>query len=193
MPNLQKPTPALVHQFQQKFQEEGYSITDNALAKLLVAFPKNNRIEDVWLKAAALNSLYSTGILAVYQVAEHIYRQGIDDKLDKGLPEVVNEIAPTEIRGKVRRNYSFASKYCSWHQPDAYPMYDSYVEQLIWAYQKADRFSVFKRCDLQDYTHYKAVIEQFQQHYGLTDFRFKELDRFLWLYGKQLFERKSGK
>jgi hypothetical protein len=37
------------------------------------------------------------------------------------------------------------------------------------------------------YPRYVEIITQFRMHYGLGEFGFKELDKFLWLYGQTVF------
>lgn len=186
----QKPTPELVDQYIQEFRLDA-GMVDNTLAELFGHFPANIQIEHILLKVVTLNTLYSTGILAVVPVAEHIQRLHIDAKLALKAPELVNEIALVEVKeGKSRRFYSFASKYCSWHLPHVYPIYDTFVEKLIWKYQKLDGFSQFARQDLSDYPQYKRVIEDFREYYGLKDYSFKELDKFLWKYSKEYFNAK---
>lgn len=183
------PTPELIEEKIRRFDASGAGISDKALTDLFTAFPNNVQYEHVLLKAISLNALYYTNIKAIYMVATHVWQCDIDFRLAAKSPEVVNEIARTRMKdGKIRWNYSFASKYCSWHQPDAYPIYDGYVDSLIWAYQKHDKFSKFRRGDLfADYCQYKRVLEAFREYYGLTEFSFKELDKFLWVYGKEYF------
>jgi len=188
---LQTPTANLVISYQKQFEQGEYAIIDKAISKLFQTFPRNDRFEEVLLKVTALNGLYYTNILATYEVAKRICELKIDSQLEQESPELVDIIAPLSIRGKTRRNYSFASKYCSWHVPDAYPIYDSFVERLIWAYYRQDSFARFKRSDLQSYPRYKEVVEAFRNHYRLTRFNFKELDKFLWLYGKKVFASRS--
>jgi hypothetical protein len=69
--------------------------------------------------------------LATYDVAKHICDLDIDQKIEQGLPEVVNQIASVEIAGKKRCNYSFATKFCSFHVPGAYPKFDGFAETLV--------------------------------------------------------------
>lgn len=185
----QAPTPALVRQYIRRFDEGRDGLVDKALLELFRAFPENARLEHILLKVLGLNALYSTGIIAVPPVAKHILRLDIDTRLVEGAPELVNDIARTPTGdGKIRRNYSFATKYCSWHVPDAYPIFDSIVGKLISEYQRLDEFSAFFwQYELSDYLRFKHTVEAFREHYGLTDFSFKELDKFLWLYGKEYF------
>ncbi len=118
----------------------------------------------------------------------------IDPWLNNQSLEVVEKIAKIQLKGKSRRNYSFASKYCSFHLPEVYPIYDGYVENLIWNYQKETHFADFKRGEMQQYPRYKEIIEQFRGYFGLEQFSLEELDHFLWLYGVESFSaKKNGK
>ena len=104
-------------------------IAERALRELFTQYPRNNDRAHVLLKVVALNRLYSAGILAVYDVANHICQQEIDAALSNGAPEVVDKIAKVTISssGKQRGFWSFATKYCSWHNQASYPMWDSRV------------------------------------------------------------------
>jgi len=147
-------------------------------------FPDNTAVENVLLKVVVLNSLYGTGILAVTRVAEHIRELEIDPLIQAGQPEAVELIGRVRIGDKMRYNYSFATKYCSWHNRSAYSIYDRFVEQVLWDYRRQDRFSEFHRQDLLDYERFRQVVIDFRQHYRLTAFDLKDIDKFLWLAGK---------
>ena len=90
---------------------------------------------------------------------------------------------------KERRFYSFATKYCSHHQPQKYAIYDSYVEKILWDFQNRDKFSDFKLPDLKDYTNYMRAIYDFQKHYELEQFSVKNLDQYLWQLGKKYYSQ----
>ncbi len=147
-------------------------------------YPDNHALRDVLIKATALNSLYSTNIYAIVRTAQNIVCQNIDADLRSGSLEVVDKIARVEVPGKTRNNYSFASKYCHWHQPEMYPIYDSYVDKLLWAYHVQRQFENFKLVDLRNYSRYKEIVESFRKCYSLTQFGLKDLDKFLWGYGR---------
>jgi len=55
------------------------------------------------------------------------------------------------------------------------------------AYRDKDKFSKFAEADLRQYPKFKVIVISFRQYYGLTGFSFRELDHFLWGYGKELF------
>jgi hypothetical protein len=46
---------------------------------------------------------------------------------------------------------------------------------------------------LKHYPRFVSVLRQFQQHFGLQEFSLKEMDRYLWLLGKEHFDRFSAK
>lgn len=186
-PLLERPTPALVVKYIELFDQGNAALTDEALRRLVAAFPKNDDVAAVLLKATAINALYATNIYAIFQVARHICALNIDPKLAQGSLDVIDEIAVITLKGKRKRNYSFATKYCSWHRPEVYPIFDSYVERLLWAYRQQDRFAEFKRGEMWHYPRYVEVIKQFRTQYDLSEFCLKELDKFLWQYGMEVF------
>jgi hypothetical protein len=102
---------------------------DVALRTVFQAMPNNTDIGEVAVKLAALNGIY-----AVVRVAEHIVGLGIDARLAEAKvdPNLIEDVARVEItKGKPRRNYSFATKYCAFHRPDLYPIYDSLVAGVL--------------------------------------------------------------
>ena len=182
---LRRPTVGLVTAACDEFDKEN-EIIERALQVLFSQFPGNSDLSHVLLKVVALNRLYSTQILAITDVAQHIHRnaQSIDSALAAGSPQIVDKIARVTIRtsGKERRNLSFATKYCSWHNPEAYPIWDSRVDKYLWALQKQDHFAlVFKaNADLWEYPTFREVVIAFRYFYGLGSFTFKDTDKFLW-------------
>ena len=85
---------------------------------------------------------------------------------------------------KERHYYSFATKYCSFHSPAIYPIYDNIVDGVLWHLSNRDDFIKFKRQDLKDYEKFIEVLEAFKDYYGLQSFNFKDLDRYMWQLGK---------
>jgi len=64
------------------------------------------------------------------------------------------------------------------------------VEQVLLYFNKVDKFSSFKRQDLKDYRKFKGILLDFQRYYKLERFNLKEIDRYLWLLGKEFFPKK---
>ena len=148
----------------------------------------NNDIREVLIKCCTLNDFYSTNIFDIHSVAQHILKLDIDERLEKGDLSLVNDIAHVEVGNpkSPRFVYSFATKYCSHHQPEKYAIYDRYVEKLLMDFKKReDKFSTFTLKDLKNYERYMAVVSDFQRYYGLTQFTLKQLDHYLWQLGKE--------
>lgn len=172
-------------------EQENYVLQENALDKLFfVTYPNNTDINDILIKASSLNDFYSTNIFSIFAVAKHICSLDIDKRLRSGDLSLVDDIADITIGGKPKRFYSFASKYCSHHEPTRFPIYDYYVERVLIHFRKVDRFCDFKDEDLKKYPQFMAILDAFQQYYGLSEYNKKDLDRYLWQLGKKYFPRK---
>lgn len=149
-------TPSIKHckTYVEKWHNtQTYEETDNALHLLFIElFPNNDSMSGVLLKTSALNDFYTTNIFNTYAVAEHICKLRIDDRLRAGELKLIEEIARVELPGnRMRRFYSFASKYCSHHQPEKYAIYDSYVDEMLRYFRDADKFAEFSNNNLRQY------------------------------------------
>ncbi len=187
-----RPNLVEVKRYLEKWQTlENYRLQEDALNKLFVELcPKNDNISDILLKVAALNDFYSTNIFSVFSVAQRIIELDVDKRLDEEDVNLVNEIQKVIISDKEKHFYSFASKYCSHHRPESYPIYDSYVDQVLRYFRNRDKFYKFKNGDLKEYSVFKRVLAEFQKFYDLQQFSLKEIDRYLWLFGKEYFPKK---
>jgi len=166
------------------------SLEETALGQLRAQFPHNTELSHVLLKVHVLNKLYSTRVndIDVETLARHIAAIGIDPILEQGSPVAVKLI--TECTG-LRHYYSFATKFCSWHNPSKYPIYDRNVDTCLWAYRRQDSFAAFKRDGLWDYSSLITVIKAFQVHYGLMSMSLKHLDKFFYRVGGRLNSQKN--
>jgi len=153
--------------------------------------PKNEKIEDILLKSAALNDFYSTNIFSVFPVAKHILELKIEARLAKGDVSLVDELQNVNIQGKNHKFYSFASKYCSHHNPKDFPIYDNYVAKVLRHFRDVNKF--IKRKDLKTYKNFVETLDCFTKYYGLEGFSRKEIDRYLWLLGKHYFLKSNNK
>lgn len=186
-----KPSAETIHKYLSVWETlEKYRLSEGALGRLFHELcPENSGIESVLLKVSALNDFYSTNIYDTYTVGKHILALDIDDRLrDKDL-RLVNDIAKVNIKGKSKNFYSFATKYCSHHEPDAYPIYDSFVDTMLRYYRNEDAFEKFRNAELRDYPRFIEIITSLREYYGVTEFSLRDLDIFLWLAGKEHFPR----
>jgi hypothetical protein len=193
MDELKIPTNDLINEYIVKFNnDERYYLADQAIIKLFSAFPKNENLEDIILKISVINDLYSTNIFSTFKLAKHIRQLQIDNYLSEKKLSIVNEIAIghgiSKPKGQGDRNfYSFATKYCNWHKPEVYPIYDRFVHKILIEYRKTDNFSDFNDDDLKIFEKFVKIITDFKQTYSLTNWNLKEIDKFLWIYGKEKF------
>ena len=182
------PTKDLVGTACQEF-DEGNAIVEAALRELFQQYPNNDNEPQILFKVVILNRLYSTNIFAVYDMAHHIWRQGkdVDSALAKGAPEIVDQITHLTITAtlKERNNYSFATKYCSWHNDVAYPIWDSRVDRYLRSLRRTDfvKFLPASGELWNRYPEFVTLISAFRNFYNLESFSFKEIDKFLWKHG----------
>ena len=185
------PSPQEVAEYEQKWNTlADYVNQENALNKLFFELcPENKDMSDILIKCSSLNDFYSTNIFKVHNVAKHFLNQNIDERLAMGDLNLVMDLANLEINGKKFFFYSFATKYCSHHRPDMYPIYDSYVNKLLKYFRNRDGFMAFKEANLKEYSSYYNIIQSFKSFYGLQAFSVKQIDKYLWQLGKEAFNR----
>ena len=189
---LPKPTKTKVLSVAKRERTQMSAQTDiKALRILFGAYPKNACTEEILLKATVLNDLYSTQIFNIRDAGLAIKAAKIDRLLNNGSLEAVARIQEMEISGKKRSTYSFATKYCSFHKPEIYPIYDEHVKLALVAYQEKDSFAKFSQISLRDYLLYVNVLNEFRQHYGLQDVPVFDLDKFLWRVGADIKQSKA--
>ena len=188
---IPKPSITEVKKYQDKFLNddslENYRVQQDAL-DLLYKNPnyKNDKLEIVLLKAVTLNDFYSTRIMKIYTVAEHISTiKNLDQRLAIGDESLVDEIKKVKFGEKEINFYSFATKFCSNHNPTAFPIYDSFVDEMLNYFNEKYQFTTFKKSDLKDYSEFKRVIKAFQSYFGLEECSLREIDLYLWLLGKE--------
>jgi hypothetical protein len=161
--------------------------------QLFQQYPRNTDADHVLLKTKVLNTVYNAGVIAESSVAKHIKSlSDLDSLIEKGSDDAVNRIADGKIGEKKICFICFASKYCSWHNLDAYPIFDKNVRECLRFYRDKDRFAEFTLNSLWDYPTFRNVVDKFRRHYGL-DVNYKDLDKFMYLFGGRLLAEKAAK
>lgn len=195
--NVEIPTPCIseIEWYLSKWDElEQYHVQEEALDKLFFTLcPENKDISDVLLKVSTLNDFYSTNIFSVYPVAKHITSLDIDVRLKAGDITLVGDIQRVIINDTEKNFYSFATKYCSHHNPLEYPIYDSYVAKVLRYFRDLDGFAEFKNDDLKNYIRFKGMLIDFRKFYHLQQFNLKEIDKYIWQLGKAYFPKDFAK
>ena len=178
------------HYLKQWDELEDYFAQETAVNRVFRDYSPNNVLENILIKCSVLNDFYSTNIFKIYPVAKHILELNIDKRLKNGDATLVDEIAINNISGKTKFFYSFASKYCSHHNQLDFPIYDSYVHKVLKYFRDIDKFSDFSETDLKNYPKFKQVLIDFRNFYHLNEYNLKDLDKFLWQFGKEKFPKK---
>jgi hypothetical protein len=155
-----------------------FSAPVDAISKICKQYPNNNNLEEVLIKCAVIDNFSSTNVFDLYKMADHIVKKNIDEKLKKGDYSLVNDIAKVEIGGKERNFYSFATKYCHYHNPDVFAIYDSYVAKVLCVF--LDK----KESELRNYNNYIKALNDFTQRYNLDKYKYDNLDKYLWRLGR---------
>lgn len=178
----------------EKFYDiEGTQVADQAVKVVFERWPGNTHREEALIKVVILNSLYNTALYDVHKMAKHIVKQGVDPKFSRGDITVVNDIRKGhKIRnsktGKERDFYSFATKYCHWHAPSKYVMYDEFLGAALKDLNgRLGFYRPFSSARLrQQYSTFKEVIDSLAATLTLTNWDYKTLDQALWVYGRYL-------
>lgn len=166
-----------------------YVDQENGLAMIFrgdETFAANTDMRHVIVKCAVLNDFYATNIFKIASVARKIVSiPGFDARLAAGDRSLVEEIAVVDNR----RNYSFATKYCSHHKPELFPIYDRYVADVLHEMRRREpgNFRFRSKDALKDYMTFCEAIDDFSKAYGLEAYSYKEIDRYLWQLGKEYY------
>ncbi|MBO0409975.1 hypothetical protein JZO81_02850 [Enterococcus hulanensis] len=183
-----KPTKKLIAEKNEDWNKELKFYGPEMILNKLFLATGNHDFREVYTKCHYLNRLYSTRIsnIDVERIAKHIVNTTHFDNLIKdGNTKAVVEIAfNSDTKNK---NFSFASKYCSFCNPIEYPIYDTLVEKAIWQYQKDGILKSYKRSLIKEnndgvnrYKIFKSKIDELIENLDLKS-TYKELDHFLWL------------
>ena len=179
---------------------EGYRIQEELLTLLMQKYPHHNNKMGVETKVKLLNLFYSTGIQATSAMANHICEEikDIDKRLGRGDLSLVEEIATLNLKNETTRfNYSFATKYCAYHKPKKYPIYDSIVANTFTSlFEKGllPKYNLGKRNlessniytksgfekKLKNYEFFVKLYKYFMELYDLNGFSFREVDSYIW-------------
>jgi hypothetical protein len=179
-----KPTKADVEKEIAAFDKEN-GIGEWLLGELFNRYMRNAVESEVMEKVNILNRLYSTRLYSITSMTDQILSiESFDAALDAGSADAAESILVCNSRS----TFSFASKYCSWHNHNAYPLYDRFVDECLWHYQSLDHFAENRRSSFESYEKFRQVVSSFRDHYELGSFTFKDLDKFLTRRGAEIVE-----
>ena len=186
--NIPRPSPEEVGDYLKIWNnDDDLKLSDSILRKLFTrTYPVNNNLEEVVIKVCTLDILFNTNVGRwALEVSRHISNyKNFDNELTNNKLDV-DKFA--KVRTLNKKLYSFATKYCSFHGQDNYPMYDSRVDETLWYFKNKYQFKKFTRPALRQYSEFKIILEEFRSSFGLEKFSLREIDKYLWLVGKEFF------
>ena len=109
----------------------------------------------------------------------------LDSMIAAGKAEAVERIADCDSKNY----FSFATKYCSFAEPELYPIFDSLCTKALGTFYEEKHFYdgvinfEYIRKERR-YENYREIVKSFRAKYSLEMFSYKEIDQFLWLMGK---------
>lgn len=208
------PTPDLIDKKIKEF-DNNEQLNEKALELLFNTFKSNTDEKEILLKVVTLNNRYSAGLTDNFLSKEKcdIYEKENKDKptnvivMTKHIAEIESqqcyfskEYDPISIVKELRKidgyqdSYSFATKYVAWTFRDKnIPIVDGYVKSLLYHINKKECF--YEKLvwnDLEDYPTYCEVYKSFVEHFKLDKYSYKQIDKYLWLYGKELAQGKNS-
>ena len=161
----------------------------NQLYKLLIQefkkYHTNNNIHIVGYKIELVDKLYNCHLRQDNRkVAYEIIELKLDSVFGKKSPEViVQNIATIHIPEYKKIGYVFASKYCHFHYPSDFPIFDQHVRRGL---SKLTNNGYSN----QDYAKFKKDLDIL---ISKLDFKitYEEIDTFLWIYGQWVLYKKK--
>lgn len=188
--NLESDVKKVLEEYDKDKKYQHYKDEERLITEIFEKYEENTDEKAVLLKVCILDSFYSTNLRTlgnggIYEVSKHIVELKIDKDLQNKSLELITKIADFKNEKSKRLIYSFATKYCFFHNRDFYIIYDKFVEQSLIEFNKKDNFYKFTKKDLKKYSEFMDIFREFKRFYGLENFNNRDLDHFLWLNGKK--------
>lgn len=182
-------------QHQLVLKSENYGKEGLIIHDVLNTYPLNKNINTIAMKIAVIDVTNSTHLaqyksqISLYDLAEVIYEiPNIDSRLAAGDPELVNIIAKNI--GSINM-FSFASKYCAYHnveiyERDDYSIFDGIVKHSLPHYVSGlTELKLDNWRKNYDYESFNACIGKLLDENNICiPFRRRKFDHFLWYANK---------
>lgn len=174
--------------------EGGNEINKSLKKKLFNNFPDESNKNEVSIKVAALNQIYSTAIRYIKPIVEKIVSEVPRNHLKMDCDayiKLVDDISTiewvsetTEKKHK-KNNLSFSSKYVHFLNKMSTPIYDSHIWLIMAAYLREKNIKV-NLSPPKSYSEFYKCFINFKRLYKLESYSNYKLDKFLWQYGKNI-------
>ena len=61
---------------------------------------------------------------------------------------------------------------------------------MLMYFKNKDKFAKFNKDDLKDYVKFKNILIQFKKFYNIDEYNLRDIDKYLWIAGKEYFPKK---
>lgn len=174
-----------------KFSHDNKYEEETLLMDIFRKYPLNDNIETVAMKIAVLDMVNSTNFvrykkkISLREMATYICNiTDFDERVKNGDPTLVNELAKTN--GNINL-FSFASKYCTYHnvavyKNDDYSIYDGIVAKHLPKYsENLTKSRIEQWRNNLDYSSFVNCITEILDKNNIhIDFRRRKFDYYLW-------------
>ncbi|KKN58642.1 hypothetical protein LCGC14_0550090 [marine sediment metagenome] len=148
---------------------------------------ENKDFHDIGYKIELVNKLFNCNLnMDKREIAHEIQQLKIDSKFDVMKPEqLVKEIAKIQPSFYKRHvGFVFSSKYCHFHYPNKFPIYDRYARNAL-----SNLLGKSKSYYESNYTQFKKDLDDLISNLSWKS-SYKEMDTYLWLYGQWIVYKK---
>jgi len=150
-----------------------WKAADRVLLYLAQTLPGNTDVDQVLLKAAALNQLYQTRVFALHAMASHTAAVFSAQPSYEDECSLVERLAHLEATGQ--EHESFAAKYCHFFvDAQRFPLYDKHARYTVRMHLGAGK---------QTYRNFHRDLTELRANLAF-DPSVRELDHYLWLRGQ---------
>ncbi len=162
---------------------------DDLLLREFCINKENKDLHQIGYKIELVNKLYNCNLkMNKREVAEEIGKLEIDDRFhDKAPEDLVQVIADIKFPEIYKRSVGlvFSSKYCHFHDPYSFPIYDRFARIAL-----SNLIGKNKNYYLNNYSQFKNDLDELMSNLDWES-SYKELDKYLWLYGQWLFYKEK--
>ena len=180
-----KSHPSIIERYIEAFDINYWKIED----EIIDAFKEDPSSRSVIKERVhLLNASYHTRVPVDDMVEGILGIRSLPKLIECGKEKAVVEISQCASN---KNYFSFATKYCCFGNPDKYPIFDSLsIKTLQWFNRRDcfydEEFDFEKLRKKRDYDNYRSIVRVFREEYELANYNFKEIDKFLWLVGKNM-------
>lgn len=164
----------------------GYFLGDRRLINFFQYRPENKKAEVVIEKVNALWDKELRHAEGSNEMAGHIMNLGIDRSLESGDLNIVPEISNLQPEINNGRYLYFSSRYCAFHCPYVFPIWDLRTATVLRYYLKRNGEKSTPIKILNDYKRYEMVLSQFRHAYDIEFLNYPEMNKFFWIYHDEL-------